>query len=204
MAEEEILKKLESEIQEKLPPSPPSDEWIPLIEASKLLGLKSIRQVYRRITKHGIQHKRVATGTRVRSYVRREDVIKSRKLAWEEAQISDMSEELSDAPSVRRQGDVGLEVVRNVMPQIKEFMSSVGNKLEKIEVVRSLVEDLLAFAKEEREDRRKETEAIVRAKEQERRANLVRLICYLITSILFAVFVGCVSWKMHTGELFVW
>ncbi len=203
MPEEEILKK-ETEILEKLPSSLPSNEWIPLIEAARILGLKSIRQVYRRIIKHSIQHKRVATGTRVRSYVRREDVEKSKKLTWEEAQISDMSEELSDVTSAGRQGDVGLEVIRNVIPQFKEFISNTGNKLDKIEAVRGLLTDLLAFIKEEGEERHRERAAVLRAKEQERRANLVRLICYLVVSLVFCGFVGYMTWKLHTGALFSW
>lgn len=203
MPEEEILKK-EPEILEELPPPLPSDEWIPLIEAARILNLKSIRQVYRRITKHSIQHKRVATGTRVRSYVRRGDVEKSKKLAWEETQISDMSEELSDVTSARRQGDVGPEVIRNVIPELKEFISNTGSKLDKIEAVRGLLADLLAFIKEEGEERRRERAAVLRAKEQERRANLVRLICYLVVSLVFCGFVGYMTWKLHTEALFSW
>ena len=208
---EEIPKEGSEVLLKDQVPSPPSDEWIPLIEASRILGLKSIRQVYRRIEKHGIQHKRVVSGTRVRSYVRREDVIKSRKLALEESQISDMSEELSDVTSVRRQGDVGLQVIRDVIPQLKEFISNTGNKLEKIEAVRGLLADLLTLTREEREERlqergerRQEREATIKAKEQERKANLVRLICYVITSLLFCGFVIFVSWMFYTGKLFRW
>ena len=211
MPNEEIPKEELEVLLKDQAPSPPSDEWIPLIEASRILGLKSIRQVYRRIEKHGIQHKRVVSGTRVRSYVRREDVIKSRKLALEESQISDMSEELSDVTSVRRQGDVGLQVIRDVIPQFKEFISNTGNKLEKIEAVRGLLADLLTLTREEkeerrqeREERRQEREASIKAKEQERRANLVRLICYLILSFVFCGFVGFMIWKIHAWKLFAW
>ena len=203
MPDEEVLKK-EPEVIEELPPALPSAEWISLIEAARILGLKSIRQVYRRITKHAIQHKRVATGTRVRSYVRLDDVEKSKKLTWEETQISDMSEELSDVTSARRQGDVGLEVIRNVIPELKEFISNTGSKLDKIEAVRELTADLLTLVREERGERRQEREAVLRAKEQERRANLVRLICYLIVSLVFCGFVGYMTWRLSTGELFGW
>lgn len=186
------------------PSLPPSDEWIPLIDASRILGLKSIRQVYRRIQKHQIQHKRVVTGTRVRSFVRREDVEKSRKLAFEEAYISDMSDELSDLTSVRRQSDIGHDVTRSVIPLVKDFISTTGNKLEHLEHVRSLVTDLLNLAREEREDRKKERGAILRAKEQERRTNLVRLICYLIATVAFCGFVGYTTWWIYSGRLFSW
>lgn len=203
MPDEEITQK-EPEILEGLSSPPQPDEWIPLIDASEILGLKSIRQVYRRIKKHGIQHRRVATGTRVRSYVRREDVLKSKKLAWEEAQISDMSEETSDMTSARRQANVGLEVARDVIPQIKDFISSTSNKLEKIEVVRGLVADLLDLARDDKEERQQERKATLRAKEQERRTNLVKLICYLVVSLFFCGFVGYMTWKIYTGEFFLW
>lgn len=196
MPDEETLEK-DLGIAETSPPSPPSDEWIPLIEASKLLGLKSIRQVYRRIEKHGIQHKRVATGTRVRSYVRREDVLKSRKLAWEEGQISDISEELSDVTSVRRQENVGLEVIRNVIPQVKDFISNTGNKLEKIEAVRGIVADLLTLALESKEEAKKR-------EREERLKTRVIIISYIVTTVMAIGIFTYLFWLIHSGRLFGW
>jgi len=55
----------------------------------------------------------------------------------------------------------------------------------------------------ERGERQQGRKATIKAKEQERRANLVRLICYLILSIVFCGFVGFMIWKIR-GEMLLW
>jgi len=177
--------------------SPPSDEWIPLIEASKLLGLKSIRQVYRRIIKHNIQHRRIDTGSRVRSLVRREDVLKSRMLSLKEMNISDVSEETTDVTSERRLGKVGHDVMSDIMPQIAEFIEDTGSKLAKLEDVRSIGSELLVLLREIREEGKK------REKDERLKARVV-IISYIVTTIMVTGIFGYLFWLLRSGRLFGW
>lgn len=54
------------------------------------------------------------------------------------------------------------------------------------------------------EERKQEKEAILKAKEQEKQANLARLVCYLIATLVFCGFVVYTTWMLYTGKLFRW
>ena len=54
------------------------------------------------------------------------------------------------------------------------------------------------------EERKQGKEAALKAKEQEKQANLVRLVCYLIATLVFCGFVVYTTWMLYTGKLFSW
>ena len=196
------------------------EELLSTAEASKIVGV-SARTLKRRADLGTLRRSSVHTqfGIETRYYKKEIEEFKQKMLKKSAEAIAEVNAELNG----RRADGAGLQVaggdkqsrsvaelaeVTKVIDQkiakITEPLFKLANTLEtKFDRLLGLQERIIEIEANRDREEEKEREVTLRAKEQERRTNLVKLICYLILSIVVCGFMGFMIWKIR-GELLLW
>lgn len=196
-------------------------ELLSTSEASKIVGV-SARTLKRRADLGNLRRSSVHTqfGIETRYYKKEIEEFKQKMLKKSTEVVAEVNAELKGrradgADLTVAGGDKQLrsvaeltevtKVIDQKIAKITEPLFKLSNTLEtKFDRLLGLQERMIEIEANRDREEGQEREATLKAKKQERRTNLVRLICYLITSIVFCGFVGYMAWKMYTGILFSW
>jgi len=197
------------------------EELLSTAEASKIAGV-SARTLKRRADLGSLRRSSVHTqfGTETRYYKKEIEEFKQKMLKKSAEVVAEVNAELKgrradDADphfaggdkqerSVAELAEVTRVVDQKITKIIEPFFKIAGTLETNFDRLLSLQERMIKIETSRDRGKEQEREAFIKAKEQEKRTNQVKLICYLITTITFYGFIGYMAWKIYMGKLFQW
>ena len=197
------------------------EELLSTSEASKLTGV-SARTLKRRADLGTLRRTSVHTqfGIENRFYKKEIEKLKQEMFQKSAEVIAEVNAELkgrraegadlqvaggdTKSRSVAELAEVTKVIDQKITKLTEPFFKLASTLETNFDKLLGLQERMIEIETNRDRERGEEREVVIKAKKQERHTNLVRLICYLITSIVFCGFTGYVVWKMYTGILFSW